>query len=293
MLTVMSDPTVTIGLIAHAGKEGAEPLVRAVTEELKKRGATYLMEKMTASLIGESSPLDEAALAQHCGLLLVMGGDGSILRALHRSAGHIRPIFGINIGSLGFLTCLGSDDYMRAVDSVIEGSYVLSTRSLLDVSITGPEKNFPLERALNDVTISRGERSQLVKLQASIDGLPLTEYHADGLIVATPTGSTAYSLAAGGPILMPDSGALVITPICPHVLSNRSLVISDKSEVVISAVGNHEVFVTVDGRTPHALKPGQRVALRLSPQSLPLAMMPESTFPEVLRQKLKWTGSNI
>ena len=283
----------TIGLIAHAGKEGAAPLVRVITEELRSRKASFLMEKMTASLIGEPSSWDEISLAEQCDLLLVLGGDGSILRALHRSGGRVRPIFGINIGSFGFLTCLGSDDYLRAIDSLLSGNYLLSERSLLDVQIAGSEGSVPLEQALNDVTISRGERSQLVKLQASIDGTPLTEYHADGLIVATPTGSTAYSLAAGGPILMPDSGALVITPICPHVLSNRSLVISDKSEVIIQATGNQEVFVTVDGRTPHSLHPSQRVILRLSPKRLQLAMMPESTFPDILRQKLKWTGSNI
>jgi NAD+ kinase len=289
----MNSPVKTIGLIAHAGKEGAADLVRAVTEELRKHKAPFLMEKATASLIDEDSPLDEVALAQRCDLLVVMGGDGSILRALHRSGGYVRPIFGINIGSLGFLTCLGSHEYVRAVESVVTGNYLLSPRSLLDVEINGPGGTIPLERALNDVTISRGERSQLVKLHTSVSGACLTEYHADGLIVATPTGSTAYSLAAGGPILMPDSGALLITPICPHVLSNRSVVISDKSEVVISTVGNHEVFITIDGRTPHSLGPSQKVVLRLSPQQLPLAMMPESTFPDVLRQKLKWTGSNI
>jgi NAD+ kinase len=283
----------TLGLIAHAGKEGASALVRSLTEELDRRGASYLLERSTAALIGIDSPLDESALAERCDLLLVMGGDGSILRALHRSGGHIRPIFGINIGSLGFLTCLGSDEYLRAIDSVLGGNYLLSQRSLLDVEISGPEGIIPLERALNDVTISRGERSQLVKLQASVAGSPLTEYHADGLIVATPTGSTAYSLAAGGPILMPDSRALVITPICPHVLSNRSLVISETSEVVIKAEGTNDVFVTIDGRTPHALKPTQHVTLRLSTQKLPLAMMPGTTFPEILRQKLKWSGSNI
>lgn len=289
----MTHPPQMIGLIAHSGKEGAELVVRAVTTELRRRHANFLMERMTASLIGETSSLDEAALAEQCDLLLVMGGDGSILRALHRSGGHIRPIFGINIGSLGFLTCLGSDEYLRAVESVVEGKFLLSPRSLLNVEISSPEGTTQLERALNDVTISRGERSQLVKLHTSVAGATLTEYHADGLIVATPTGSTAYSLAAGGPILTPDSRALVITPICPHVLSNRSLVISDKSEVVICAVGSQEVFVTIDGRTPHALGPTQKVVLRLSPQTLPLAMMPASTFPDVLRQKLKWTGSNI
>jgi len=282
-----------LGLIAHAGKEGAAELVGSVVAELRKKKASFLIEKATAALIGESSSLDESLLAEQCDLLLVMGGDGTILRALHRSGGHIRPIFGINIGSLGFLTCLGSDDYQHAVECVLSSAYLLSQRSLLDVEIAGNIDIIPLERALNDVTISRGERSQLVKLQTSVAGTPLTEYHADGLIVATPTGSTAYSLAAGGPILMPDSGALVITPICPHVLSNRSLVISDKSEVVIKASGNQEVFVTIDGRTPYALKPHESVVLRLSPKTLPLAMMPGTTFPDVLRQKLKWSGSNV
>jgi len=290
---MINTPPKVIGVIAHAGKEGAAPVVRAVVSELKRRNVPFFLEKMTASLIGELSSHDESYLAEHSDLLLVLGGDGSILRALHRSGGHIRPIFGINIGSLGFLTCLGSNEYLRAVESVVTGNYLLSSRSLLDLEISGSEGVIPLERALNDVTISRGERSQLVKLQISVDGASLTEYHADGLIVATPTGSTAYSLAAGGPILMPDSGALVITPICPHVLSNRSLVISDKSEVVISSAVNQHVFVTIDGRTPHALSPSQKVILRLSPQTLPLAMMPESTFPDILRQKLKWTGSNI
>lgn len=282
-----------IGLIAHAGKEGAAPLVRSVAQELTRRKAEFLYERTTGAVVGVDSSLDESALAERCDILLVMGGDGSILRALHRSEGHIRPIFGINIGSLGFLTCVGSDEYLRALDCLLSQSYQLIHRSLLDVEISGPCGVIPLERALNEVTISRGERSQLVKLQASVSGASLTEYHADGLIVATPTGSTAYSLAAGGPILMPDSGALVITPICPHVLSNRSLVISDKSEVVIEAVGNQEVFVTIDGRTPHALKPSQRVVLHLSPKTLPLATMPGTTFPDVLRQKLKWSGSNI
>lgn len=282
-----------IGLVAHAGKDGAAPLVRAVVEEISRRNTPYLLEAATAALIGIDSGLDEISLAEQSDILLVMGGDGTILRALHRSCGHIKPIFGINIGALGFLTCLGSDEYPKAVDAIISGGYVLSQRSLLDVEILRPGGSLRLERALNEVTVSRGERSQLVRLEASVGGASLTEYHADGLIVATPTGSTAYSLAAGGPILMPDSGALVITPICPHVLSNRSLVISDKSDVVIASTGNQEVFVTIDGRAPHELAPGEKLLLRLSSRTLPLAMMPGTTFPDVLRQKLKWSGSNL
>lgn len=286
-------PTQTIGIIAHVGKEGAGDLVRAVTEEFTRREARFLVERATAAAAGFVSELDETALAERCDILLVMGGDGSILRALHRSGGHIRPIFGLNIGSLGFLTCLGSDEYLRAVDCLISGSFELSHRSLLEAAISGDEGTVPLERALNDVTVSRGERSQLVRLRTWVGDTPLTEYHADGLIVSTPTGSTAYSLAAGGPILMPDSGAIVITPVCPHVLSNRSLVISDRHAVTVSPAGNQEVFVSVDGRPPHVLGPGKRLVLSLSPSTLPLAVMPGTTFPDILRQKLKWSGSAV
>lgn len=283
----------TVGLIAHVGKEGAPELVRAIAAELDSRQAPYLVERATAEVAGLAPGVDEAELAERSDLLLVMGGDGSILRALHRSAGHVRPIFGINIGSLGFLTCLGSDEYLRAVDCVLGGNYDLSMRSLIDPVIDGPSGRVPLESALNDVTVGRGERSQLVKLLTLVDGAEVTEYHADGLIIATPTGSTAYSLAAGGPVLMPESEALVITPICPHVLSNRSLVISDRSQVVVQSSGNHEVFVTVDGRSPHPLLPGERLLLSRSPRTLPLAMLPGTSFPDILRQKLRWSGSNV
>jgi NAD+ kinase len=286
-------PPQTIGIIAHAGKEGSGDLVRAVTSEFSRRKASFLLERATAAAAGLTSDLDETALAERCDILLVMGGDGSILRALHRSGGHIRPIFGLNIGSLGFLTCLGSDEYPKAVDCLLSGSFELSHRSLLEAAISGDGGTVPLERALNDVTVSRGERSQLVRLRTWVGKTPLTEYHADGLIVSTPTGSTAYSLAAGGPILMPDSGALVITPVCPHVLSNRSLVIADKNAVTVSPSGNQGVFVSVDGRSPHELGPGQKLILSLSSSTLPLAMMPGTTFPDILRQKLKWSGSTV
>lgn len=282
-----------VGLIAHVGKEGAAELVRQVAGELSSRNAPFLMERATAEIAGFDGGLDEPTLAGRCDILMVMGGDGSILRALHRSGGRVRPIFGINIGSLGFLTCLPSSEYVRAVESILSGSYLLSMRSLLEVTIEGASGSTRLEAALNDITVGRGGRSQLVRLQTWVDGVELTEYHADGLIVATPTGSTAYSLAAGGPILMPESGSLVITPICPHVLSNRSVVISDRSEVVVRSSGNHEVFVTVDGREPHVLNAGEHLVLKRSSLSLPLATMPGTPFPEVLRQKLRWSGSAL
>ena len=280
-----------LGLIAHVGKKGASDVVNNVVAELERRDLPFLMERATAALIEKSSSLDEAALAEQSDLLLVMGGDGSILRAAQRSGGHLRPIFGLNIGSLGFLTCLPASDYQRAIQCIADKNYLLSQRSLLEVQASVEQKLSPL--ALNDVVISRGTRSQLVRLSVSINKTPLTEYHADGLIIATPTGSTAYSLAAGGPILMPDSKAIVITPICPHVLSNRSLVVSDESEIDIEAAEDQEIFISIDGREPRLMKPRERIVLRISPRTLPLAMLPETTFAQILRQKLKWMGSNL
>ncbi|MFZ4115282.1 MAG: NAD(+)/NADH kinase [Chthoniobacterales bacterium] len=285
---------ITIGLIAHTKKEGAAPAVRLVIEELQRQHLSFFMEHKTAELVGESSPLDELSLAKQCDLLLVMGGDGSILRAMHRSNQYLKPIFGLNIGSLGFLTCLNAHEYKRAIQCLADQSYVLSPRSLLEIAITNRSQHVePIGNALNDVVISRGERSRLVSLSIFIDDHFFTEYNADGLIIATPTGSTAYSLAAGGPVVIPDSRVLLITPICPHAFSNRSMVISDQSKMTIKATGTQEVFISLDGHKARLLKTEESLLLSTSSQKLPLAMLPETTFAQILCAKLQWIGSNL
>jgi NAD+ kinase len=222
-----------------------------------------------------------------------MGGDGTILRVVHKLGPTIRPVFGINIGSLGFLTCAGPSEIESAVRSIALRNYLLSPRHLLMVELFDVRGRVTRYYGLNDVVVSRGERSQLVKIHVEIDGVELTDYNADGLIIATPTGSTAYSLAAGGPVLMPDSGAFVITPICPHVLTNRSTVVSDRSVVEARLKVEQQVFVTIDGRSSRAMRVGDRLRITKSDRVLPLAMLPQRLFPEVLRQKLKWRGSNV
>lgn len=278
-----------IGLIAHTQKPGAAAVVQSVVTELRSRHVPFLMEQATAELIQEDSSFNEEELAKQVDLLLVMGGDGSILRALHRSGSHLRPIFGLNIGSLGFLTCLPAQEYTRALQCILNKEYLLSYRSLLELTINDQLHGL----ALNDIVISRGERSQLVRLSVSIDGTPLTEYHADGLIIASPTGSTAYSMAAGGPIMMPESKALLITPICPHVFSNRSMVIDAQSTLTIQASGNQQIFISLDGRESRLMEPQESLSITTSQKTLPLAMLPDTNFPQILRQKLKWTGSNL
>ncbi len=283
-----------IGIIAHAEKTDARSAVQDLVAEFKKKKLPFLLEKKTAALIGLESSLDVRSLAHDSELLVVLGGDGTILRVVHRLGDRIRPIFGINIGSLGFLTCAAATEIPRAVDSIQRRDFILSERNLLHAElIPASGKKWDIY-GLNDVVISRGERSQLVKISVNIDGANLTDYNADGLIIATPTGSTAYSLSAGGPILTPDSGAFVITPICPHVLTNRSTVVSDRSqiEVVLQREGQ-EVFVSIDGQANHAMRVGDYLRLSRSDRSLPLVMLPEKLFPEVLRQKLKWSGSAV
>ncbi len=170
---------------------------------------------------------------------------------------------------------------------------VFSDRTLLEVTISGPDTaEAPPITALNDVVLSRGEVSRLVRLRARINGEPLTEFNADGLIVATPTGSTAYSLSAGGPILSPESGALVITPICPHVLTNRSIIVGENSVIQIDTIDrDYPVFLSVDGGESVRLGHGVTVTVKKSDRVLPLAALPGVSFFSVVRQKLKWSGT--
>lgn len=283
-----------IGLLAHSEKPAAAAVVREIVAELGRCGVPFLLERSTAPLADRDSDLDVEALSAACELLVVMGGDGTILRAVHKISSKLPPVFGINIGTLGFLTCLGPGEIRRAVESIRSRDYILSLRPLLEARLVTADGGRHVFHGLNEAVASRGERSELVRIRVSLGGIPLTEYNADGLVVATPTGSTAYSLSAGGPILMPDSGGFVVTPICPHVLTNRSVVVSDASEIQLSVSESaHRVFVTVDGQDSCGMGPGDLLTIRKSERALPLAMLPERSFSEVLRQKLKWSGSNI
>ena len=283
-----------IGLIAHTGKPGVAQLVRALETEFKRFDLTVLIEARTAELAGTTSTYSVADLGREAELLVVLGGDGTILHAVGQLGDLIKPIFGINVGSLGFLTCANSSTYVEAVECIAAGKMVFSDRTLLEVTIKNPGKEVARVRGLNDAVFSRGEVSRLIRLKTSVNGEALTEFNADGLIIATPTGSTAYSLSAGGPILAPESGALVITPICPHVLTNRSIIVDEDAVIEIEVTEqDHPVFLTVDGREPLPVATGAVVEFRKSERRLPLASLPGVSFFGVVRQKLKWTGSNI
>jgi NAD+ kinase len=284
----------TIGLIAHTGKPGVAELTRTVAKELERAGLTVALEAETATLAGLPSGRAIPDLGREADLLVVLGGDGTILHLVGQLGDNIKPVFGINVGALGFLTCSSSGAYAEAVECIAAGKMVFSERTLLDVSVKLPRGKSSGMTGLNDVVFSRGEVSRLIRLRASVNGEVLTEFNADGLIVATPTGSTAYSLSAGGPILAPESGAFVITPICPHVLTNRSIIVDEGAVIEVEVTEReYPVFLTVDGREPLRIEPGTNVKIKKSGRVLPLASLPGVSFFGVVRQKLKWSGSNI
>ena len=287
-------PPKTIGLIAHTGKPGVGDLVNAIVQEFDRFSIKIEIEKETAAIAGKNSDRSIAQLGAAADLLVVVGGDGTILHVVGQLGEVIKPIFGINVGSLGFLTCANSSAYREAVECIAKDRINFSQRTLLEARIKVAEKQTKKMTALNDAVLSRGELSRLVLLRTRVNGEALTEFNADGLIVATPTGSTAYSLSAGGPILDPESGVLVITPICPHVLTNRSIIVAETSIIDIEVSDpDYPVFLTLDGRQPIRVKRGSTINIRKAKKTLRLAALPDVSFFNVVRQKLKWSGSNL
>lgn len=284
----------TIGLIANVGKPRAAELAPALIGALRQRGMKVLVDPPTSALGGEGQSASRAELAKRCALIVVLGGDGTILEVLRDFGAASPPIFGINLGSLGFLTTVGSAAWEQAAEAIATGKYAYTERTLLRVELIRGGETITNRDALNDAVIGRGELSRLIRVAVKIDGAHLTDYNADGLIVSTPTGSTAYALSAGGPVLVPDSGVFIIAPICPHVLTMRPVIVSDHSVIEITPIRDTPgVFLTIDGRKAKPIHQGDLIRLTKSPHLLHLATLPGMTFFEVLRKKLKWSGSAV
>src|SRR5438477_7080299 len=252
--------TKTIGLIAHTEKAGVAKLARDVIGEFKERSLEVIVENETAEIARQKASGSIAQVAQRSDLIVVLGGDGTILNVVAMAGKNLKPIFGINVGSLGFLTTVNSSAYREVVQAIVSGRISYSKRALLSVELRTNKQVLSRVHALNDTVISRGDLSRLIRLNAKVNGETLTEFNADGLIIATPTGSTAYSLSAGRPILSPESGVFVITPICPHVLTNRSIIVADGSIIEIEASDpDYPVYLTLDGRRPIHVERGSIV----------------------------------
>ncbi|MBV9491975.1 MAG: NAD(+)/NADH kinase [Verrucomicrobia bacterium] len=284
----------TVGIYAHWRKPGASVSLRCLLATLEAEGIRAIVEEGPARLLAiEGQPLD--ALARESDVLIALGGDGTLLRLVRDLHGHlVRPIMGINFGTLGFLTSFSGPEFREAARALRERTYRVDERTLLVARLMRDGQVISEQTGLNDVVVTRGERSRLVQVEVHIEGALLTEYNADGLIVSTSTGSTAYSLSAGGPIVMPDSGVLVVTPICPHVLTNRSVVVSTRSTLTIRpSRGGVPLLLSVDGHEPEQILPDDCVRIAAADRKIPLLFPRQLTFADVLRSKLRWSGTNI
>src|SRR5258706_13202119 len=280
----------TIGIISRPRRSNLVVVVPPLLKWLAARDIKTFIDKETANSLPEGSkgqPRQRVADASQ--LLLVLGGDGTMLAAAHLAAPRGIPILPVNMGSLGFLTSFTLEELHPALDDTLEGRFSLSERVMISVELERAGKVIDNQRVLNEVVINKGALARMIGLELTIDGDFVCRYRADGLIVATPTGSTAYSLSAGGPLVHPAVESFVITPICPHMLSDRPLVIRDSSTIEMKLSGNTEsVFLTLDGQRGIPLQPADIVRAARAKELLKLIQPPKKSYFEILRNKLKW-----
>ena len=281
-----------IGIVANIAKEKSPVYTAALREWILKRGLEVYLEEGIAAKIGFPPGVEKTKLWTTVDLLVVFGGDGTILRTARLVRKRDVPIVGINLGGFGYLTEVNLNEMYAAMELILAGDFQLEKRMMLDVEIQGGGEPFREGTVLNDVVINRGNLSRIVELETTVDGSYLTTFKADGLIIATPTGSTAYSLAAGGPIVFPELNSIIINPICPHTLTNRPVLLPESAEVRVSLCTREQgATVTLDGQVSFTVKYGDSVTIRKSRYITTLISSPHRGYLEILRKKLGWGGS--
>jgi NAD+ kinase len=284
-----------VGIVVHSGKPEARGRLLELLAVLRERHVAVLLEREAAALADKPKLARSLRdIGKTANMVIVLGGDGTILRVARELEGPATPILGVNLGNLGFLTSIHGNRLQSSVRDILCGQYEISLRHTLQTTLIRRGKRRAAHRALNDVVVSRGALSRIVRLRLFVDGELLTEYVCDGMIFATATGSTAYSLSAGGPILVPTSRALIITPICPHALSNRSVIAGENSIIrCLVADAAAELLLTVDGQVQLRMQVGDEVEVHRSPRTVQLVTPKDHSYFEVLREKLKWSGANV
>jgi len=280
----------TVGILCKPRKEDLCSVLPPLVEWLRARNLKVLLDESAAE---SCSSLDKASarekLVSESDLLVVLGGDGTLLAAARLLGDREIPILAVNLGSLGFLTSVTLDELYPLLEATLAGRHSISERMVLKAQLMRRGSLVEGARALNDAVVNQAALARLMDFDVHVDGSHVGRYRADGIIVATPTGSTAYSLAAGGPIVFPDMQAFVITPICPHMLTNRPLVIPDSSRIEIAPEQHGEpVHLTLDGQIGFQLAPGDRVTIERAKTRVQLVRAAGKSYFEVLRSKLGW-----
>ncbi|MGB2989032.1 MAG: NAD(+)/NADH kinase [Candidatus Zixiibacteriota bacterium] len=278
----------SIGIIANVKKELTKGVVEEIIEWADKNGFDFFICEELTPLVGqEEKSLSRAELGKESDVLISLGGDGTMLASARAVGQRQTPILGINLGGVGFLTEINSNDLCNALNKLKRGDYFIEKRMVLETEVEGIKK---LDQyGLNDVVLDKGEVARLFLLHLYLQDEFICSYSADGLIVSTPTGSTAYCLAAGGPIINPRMNAIIVSPICPHTLASRSIVFSENEtlKVVVELSSRHAVL-TIDGQVAFKLKSGSSVLIRKAKHSVNLVKFRDRSFYDILRTKLHW-----
>ncbi|HVP58298.1 MAG TPA: NAD(+)/NADH kinase [bacterium] len=284
----------TCGVIANRRKQGIDTILMRLISWLGSKGVTALVWDDLQGLVPEATlrPLEDIAAGSD--LVVALGGDGTLLRAARVVGSRLTPVVGVNVGSLGFLTEVTIEEMDQALDAILKGEYASEDRMNLDALVVRGQREVERFTALNDLVINKGALARVIEMKMTVDGHYVADYTADGLVVSTPTGSTAYSLSAGGPIVNPKMDAIIATPICPHTLGVRPMLLSAEQVLVVELWAGHgvngepEVKLTVDGQVGFDLLSGDIVSFKRSQQRTRLVLSRERSFYEVLRQKLRW-----
>ncbi len=284
-------PWKRIAIAVKGGEPGAEPHLRRALQALQGRGVEVAVEGSGAKLAPDlcsGPPRTLAEVLEGADGVIVLGGDGTTLAVVREIGPRPIPVLGINLGQVGFLTDVAPDGLERALDQVLGGEGEVRERSRLEILRLRPPSVAP-DLVLNDAVFTKGPAlARMMELSTTVEGRAVATYLADGLIVATPTGSTAYNLSAGGPLLEPDLRAMILTPICPHTLSQRPLVLPDEHAVEVELRSGEDATLTLDGQVGAPLRPGDRVRISRSAHPARFVALPGHDHFETLRTKLRW-----
>jgi NAD+ kinase len=281
----------TVGIISRPRREDIARVVPPLIEWLRAHGVEVVCDSETGECIGPltGQTRKREELPAHSDLLIVLGGDGTLLSAARLAAARQVPILAVNLGGMGFLTTVPQDELYQILEEIFSEKHRVSDRVLLEARIVRDGAVIRRQIALNDAVLNKAALARIMDVVLRVDGEYVTTYKADGLILSTPTGSTAYSLAAGGPIVYPTVESFVVTPICPHTLTNRPLVIPDTAKIEIDFQSEDAaVFLTLDGQIGIELARGDHIVVRKAQEKLRLVRPAKKTYFEILRSKLKW-----
>lgn len=283
------DGVTKVGIISKPDAERGKTVVPGLLQWLANKGVETVYDDVTAGYAGRHDGVDRSAVPKGCQFVIVLGGDGTLLSAAAAIGEREIPLFAVNLGSLGFLTAITVEEIYPELERALKGEHRIGHRRMLDCAVMRDGKRVASYLALNDIVIAKGAAAQMIDLETWADQHWVTTYKADGLIVSTPTGSTAYSLSAGGPIIFPTVPAFAITPICPHSLTNRPVIVPDSTEIqIISHAPDGTAYVNADGKIGEHLNQGDRLIVKRSTHTLSLIRPPRLLYFDVLRQKLNW-----